>query len=58
MCCNHIIEAKRPDVVVVEKKGKKCMIINIVAPWGNRIHEKEQEKIDNTEDPEREIARL
>ena len=28
----HIIEARRPDIVPVEKKSKKCFLIDIAVP--------------------------
>lgn len=39
--CDHIIEAGRPNIVEAERKGKKCIIINITGPGDNRIREKE-----------------
>ena len=29
---DHVIEARRPDIVVVNKKEKKCAIVNIAVP--------------------------
>ena len=42
--CDHIIEARRPDIVVVNKQGRKCAIITL--PADKRIGEKENEKVE------------
>ena len=30
--CDHVIEARRPDIVVVEKKSNKTIIVDIASP--------------------------
>ena len=35
--CDHIIEAKRPDIVVVEKEEKVYKIIDISIPGDSRV---------------------
>ena len=30
--CDHVIEARRPDIVVVDKQEKNCTIIDIAIP--------------------------
>ena len=42
--CNHMIEARRPDIVVVDKVKKETMIIDVAIPGDTRICNKEQEK--------------
>ena len=32
MQCDHHIECRTPDIVVVEKEGKKCLIVDIAIP--------------------------
>ena len=56
--CDHVIEARRPDIVVVNKQEKKCAIIDIAVPADKRIGEKEDEKIEKYQDLKREIARM
>ena len=46
MQCDHMIEARRPDVVVVDKVKKETMIIDVVIPGDTRVCDKEQEKIE------------
>ena len=56
--CDHIIEVRRPDNVVVEKENNKAMIVDIASPWYHRVYEKEGEKIEKYQDLKREIGRL
>jgi len=56
--CDHVIEATRPDIVVVEKENNKAIIVDIASPWDDRAYEKEGEKIDKYQDLKREIGRL
>jgi len=56
--CDHVIEARRPDIVVVNKQEKKCTIIDISVPADKRIGEKENEKVEKYQDLKREIARM
>ena len=41
--CDHLIEARRPDIVVVSKGERKCSIIDVAVPGGSRTSEKEKE---------------
>ena len=56
--CDHVIEARRPDIVVVEKENNKAIIVDIASPWDHRVYEKEGEKIEKYQDLKREIGRL
>ena len=56
--CDHVIEARRPDIVVVNKQERKCTIIDIAVPADKRIGEKENEKVEKYQDLKREIARM
>ena len=42
---DHVIEAQRPDLVVVDKKERSCKIIDFAVPRDSRIEVKEK---DNT----------
>ena len=48
---DHVIEARRPDLAVVDKKEKSCKIIDFAVPGDSRIGEKEK-------DEDRKISRL
>ena len=39
--CDNVIRARRPDIIVIEKKEWKGIIINIAVPTDARIGEKE-----------------
>ena len=56
--CDHLIQSRRPDIVVVEKKKKECKIIDIAVPNDVRVGNKEQEKVEKYQDLRREIATL
>ena len=47
---DHVIEADRPDVVVVDKKERSCKIIDFAVPRDSRIEEKENNKIEKYQD--------
>ena len=55
---DHVIEARRPDIVVVEKENSKANIVDIASPWDYRVYEKEGKKIEKYQDLKREIGRL
>ena len=41
--CDHIIETRRPDIVVVEKE---LITVDAASPWDHRVYEKESEKVE------------
>ena len=44
--CDQMIEARRPDIVVVDKVKKEAMIIDVAIPGDARVCDKEQENIE------------
>lgn len=52
------IEARRPDIVLVDKANQECTIIDIAVPGDARTKTKEEEKIEKYQDLAREISRL
>ena len=54
---NHVIEAQRPDLVVVYKR-RTCKIIDFTVPGDSRIEEKEKEKIEKYQDLRRELQKI
>ena len=56
--CDHMIEARRPDVVVIDKVKKETMIVDVIIPGDTRVCNKEQEKIENYSLLEDEISKL
>ena len=55
--CDHVIEARRPNIVVLEKENNKAIIVDIASPWDHRVYEKEGEKIEKYQYLKREIER-
>ena len=56
--CDNDIEARRPDLILVDKKVKSCVIINVATPGDCRIREKEIKKIENYQNLKGELKRL
>ena len=56
--CDHMIEARRPDIVVVYKAKKETMIIDVAIRGDTRVCDKEQEKIEKYSLVKDKIARL
>ena len=42
--CDHVMEARRPDIVVVEKENNKAVIVDIASSWDHRVYEKGRRK--------------
>ena len=55
---NHVIEAPRPDLVVVDKKERSCKIIDFAVPGDSRIEEKETDKIEKYQELGRELQKI
>ena len=53
-----MIQAKRPDIVVVSKVKKEAMIIDVAIPGDKRVSDKEQEKIEKCSFLKDETGRL
>ena len=56
--CDRVIEARRPDIVLVDKRCKEVKIIDIAVPGDSRVKEKELEKIEKYQMLREEIRRL
>ena len=55
--CDNLIEARCPDLIVIDKKEQKGIIIDIAVPADVRSEEKEKEKVEKYQDLKREIRR-
>ena len=53
--CDNTIEARGPDIVLVEKKAKWCSIIDIAVPADVRRNKEEIEKVEKYQDLKREM---
>ena len=56
--CDHHIEARIPDILVVEKDSKKAFINEIASSGDYNSVEKENEKVEKYQDLIREIEKL
>ena len=56
--CDHMIETRRPDIVVVDKVKKEAMIIDLAIPGDTRVCDKERKNIEEYSLLKDEIARL
>ena len=54
--CDNLIEARRPDLIVIDKKEQKGIITDIAVPADVRVEEKE--KVEKYQDLKKEIRRL
>lgn len=55
---DKVIEARRPDIVMINKKTKECQIIDIAIPSDTRVEKKEEEKIGKYQELAFELGRL
>ena len=53
-----MIEARRPDMIVIDKETKFAKIIDFAIPYDSRVNSKEVEKIQKYQDLAREIKKL
>ena len=54
---DHVIEARKPDLVLVDKE-RICKIIDFAVPGDSRIGEREKDEIEKYQDLEREIQKI
>ena len=52
---DHVIEARRADLVAVDKKERICKIIDFAVPVSSWIEEKEEDKIEKYQGMGREL---
>ena len=55
---DHLISARRPDLIIINKKKRTCKIVDFAVPIDNRIKLKECEKKDKYLDLARELKKL
>ena len=56
--CDNLIETRRPDLIVIDKKEQKGIIIDIAVPADVRVEEKEKGNVEKYQDLKKEIRRL
>ena len=55
---DYLISARRPDLIIINKKKRTCEIVDFAVPADHRIKLKESEKKDNYLDLARELKKL
>ena len=55
---DDVIEARRPDLVVVDKKGRSCKIMDFAVPEDSRTEEKEKDETEKHQDLGRELQKI
>ena len=55
---DHIIQAKRPDIVLVNKQERTCQLIDVTFPADRKVVEKEEETIEKYMDLARKVMKL
>ena len=55
---DHVIQYRRPDIVVLYKTERKCHLIDIAVPVDKRAELKEQEKKDNYIELRQEVKKI
>ena len=55
---DHLIPARRPDLIIINTKKRICKIVDFAVPAGHRINLKESEKKDKYLDLARELKKL
>ena len=55
---DHLISARRPDLIIINKKERICKIVDFAVPADHRIKLKESEKKDKYLDLARELKKL
>ena len=47
---DHEIEARRPDLLIINKRENNCQIIDVAIPDDGRVRAKEDEKVEKYQD--------
>ena len=43
--CDHVVEARRPDIIITDKRRQSGIIVDMAVPADGRVHEKERDKV-------------
>ena len=52
---DHLIPARRPDLVLINKKERTCQLVDFAVPEDYRVKQKENEKMDKYLDLARDL---
>ena len=54
---DHLIPVRRPDLIIINKKKRNCIIVDFAVPADHKIKQKESEKNDKYLDLARELKK-
>jgi len=56
---DHVIGARRPDLLIIDKRDKSCQIIDVAIPEDNGVRAwKEHKKVEKYQDLAREVRKM
>ena len=55
---DHVIVARRPDMVIIDKTKNECKIIDFACPFDSRIEEREKDKMKGYNNLKRELKKI
>ena len=55
---DKVLEHYKPDIVILDKDRRECVILDVACPFDTRVKEKQLEKIQKYQDLKREISRI
>ena len=55
---DYHLDHNRRDIVVLEKEGRMCFIVNVACPFDTRVAEKERVKINHYQDLKWEVQKI
>ena len=55
---DKVLEYSRPDIVLLDKTKRSCLVIDVACPFDTRVQDKEQEKITKYQDLKWELQRI
>ena len=55
---DHVIKARRPDMVIIDKTKNECKIIEFSCSFDSRIEEREKDKMKGYNDLKRELKKI
>ena len=55
---DHVIEARRPDMVIIDKNKNECKIIDVACPFDRRIKGKVKNRMKGYNNLKRELKKL
>ena len=55
---DHVIEARRPDMVIIDKNKNECKIIDVACPFDRRIKGKVKNRMKGNNNLKRELKKI